>query len=105
MRITRVSGILIPVFDIVHAGDKLLLRNTEGIAELHRIESATLLVHDHHDIVGMLVIYQQLTRPIGDHATRGILYLLGKGITVGILLIVITKNLKGKQTNQVDDYD
>ena len=53
----------------------------------------------------MLVVDKQFVVAVANHATRGELHFLEKGVTVGVLLVVIAKNLQREQTNQIDDYD
>ena len=63
------------------------------------------LVHHHHDIVGRLVIHQQLTVAIVDTTTRRILYLLEESIGVGTLLIVVTGYLERKEADDIDHHN
>ena len=101
--ITRITGILGSVLDVVHTLDEKLLGDAQGIAEVHRVETVLLLVHHHHQVVRRLVIYHQLAISVVDSATRRVLYLLEEGITVGIFLIVVAHNLERKETYHIDD--
>ena len=101
---SRVAGIAVTVLDGLHPAVELFLRDVQGIAELHRVQTILGLVHHHHNIIGRLIVDHQLAVAVGDDATRRELYLLQEGIRVGTLLIVVTGNLKGKQTDNVDDH-
>ena len=50
-----------------------------------------------------ILLYHQLSITIGDDTTRWKLYLLEKRVGVGTLFIVVAGDLKGKQTNDIDD--
>ena len=63
------------------------------------------LVHHHHNIIGWLVIYQQLAITVVDTSTRGVLNLLQEGVRVGTLLVVVTGNLEHEETDDVDYHD
>ena len=67
--IARIAGILITVFHRSHTHVELLLGNTQGLAELHRIKTVTRLIHHHHNVVRRLVIHNQLPMTIGDITT------------------------------------
>ena len=103
--ISRVSGILASVLDGLHSLLESLLGNAQGVAEVHRIQTSLLLLHHHHDIIGRRIIHHQLAVSVVDSATRRKLYLLQEGIGIGILLIILTHNLKRKETNGVYDYN
>ena len=62
------------------------------------------LVHNNHDVIGRLIIHQQLTISVRNDPTGRIFYLLQKSIRVGTLLIVITGDLQGKETYDIDDH-
>ena len=40
--------------------------------------------------------------PVADCATRGIFYLLEKGVTVGVFLIVVAEQLKREEADEID---
>ena len=66
LRIARVAGILRVVLDVVHPLDEKLLGDAERLAELCRVNTSALLVHNHHDVVSGLVIYEELAVTVGD---------------------------------------
>ena len=63
------------------------------------------LVHHHHNIVGRLVIHQQISVTVGDDPSRRIFYLLEKSIRVGTLLVVVARNLKHEKADDVDYHN
>ena len=63
------------------------------------------LVHYDHDVIGRLVVYQQLAVAVADDAARGELHLLQEGIRVGILLVVIAHQLQGEEPDDIHDDD
>ena len=101
----RIAGVLAPVFNVVHALDKKLFSDAQRLAEVEGIEASALLVHHHHNVVGGLVIHQQFAVTVGNGATRRILYLFQKRVTVGVLLIVVAHQLERKQAHQINEDD
>lgn len=84
---------------------KSFLCDAQGIAELQRVKMVFLLIHHHHQVVTVLVIDHQLAVTVGNDATRRKLHFLQEGIRVGILLIVVAKNLKRQQAEQINDHN
>ena len=52
------SWVFRPILDFCHTFLEKLLCDAQGIAEVHGVQSACLLIHDHHDVVGWLVVDQ-----------------------------------------------
>ena len=97
----RVAGVLAAVLDIVHTTDEELLGDTQRLAELEGIDVTLLFVHHHHDVIGRLVVDQQIAVAIVDDTTRGIVYLLEESVTVGIALVVIAHQLQREEADDV----
>ena len=53
-----IARVLVTVLDILHALDKILLGDSQCVTELHGVDTILLFVHHHHQVVGILVIYQ-----------------------------------------------
>ena len=105
LRKSRIAGILVAVLDVFHPAVELLTADVQRLAEVQRVQMVFRLVHHHHDVVGRLVIHQQLAVTVGDDASRRIFYLLQEGIRVGTLLVVVARNLQLKQTDDVYHHD
>ena len=105
LRETRVARVLRAVLDVVHALDEKFLRDAQCLTEFHGVQSSALLVHDHHDVVGGLVVHQQFAVAVGDDAARRIFNLLQESIRVGILLVVVAHQLQREETDDVDRND
>ena len=82
---------------------KLFTGDTKGFTELEGVEVVPGLIHHHHDIIRGLVVDQQLAVAVLDDASRGVGNLLQKSVGVGVLLVVVAHQLKGKQTDDIDD--
>ena len=67
--VTRITGIFGTVLDIVHPFDEELFCNAKRVAEVHRVESSTLLVHHHHDIIRRLIVHHQFAVSVVDGST------------------------------------
>ena len=105
LRIARIAGIFRTVFDVAHPLDEVFLRDADGLAKLHRVESSCHLVHDHHDVVNRLVINHLLAVSVSDDTTRGELDFFQKGIRVGIFLVVVAEQLEHEKADDVNhDY-
>ena len=102
LRIARVTGIFRAVFDVVHPLNEVFLRDSDGIAKLHRVESSGHLVHNHHNVVNRLIINHLLAVSVGNHATRGKLDFLQKRIRVGIFLVVVAEQLEREKADDVN---
>ena len=48
-------------------------------------------VHHDHDVVGRLVVDHELAVTVVDGTARGVVNLLEKGVTVGVLLEVVAE--------------
>ena len=83
---------------------KFLSCNIQGCTEVKGVKMILRLIHHHHNVIGRLVIHQQLTVSIRNDTTRGIFYLLQEGIRVGTFLIVVACNLKRKETDDIDNH-
>ena len=94
LREARVAGILRTVLDVVHALYEEFLRDAQRLAELQRVEVPALFVHDDHDVVGGLVVDEELSVSVGDDASRGVFNLLQERVGVGILLVVVAEQLQ-----------
>ena len=101
---TRVARVLVPVLDVVHALDKKLLGDAQGVTELKGVQVAFLFVHNNHDVVSRLIVNQQLAVAVIDDATRRVLHFLEKSVTIGIALVVIAQQLKRKEPHDVHQY-
>ena len=99
---TRIARVLSRVLDIVHALDEIFFCDAKRLTEVKRVKMATLLVHDHHDIVGRLIVHQQLSVAISNDATARILNLLEESIGIGAFAVVVTHELEREQTDDVD---
>ena len=66
LRKARITGILAAVLDGFHAVVELLAGDVEALTQLQRVEAPVGLVHDDHDVVGWLVVHQQLAVAVGD---------------------------------------
>ena len=60
-----------------------------------------LLIHRHHNIIGWLIVNKQLAIAGKYQATRWKQNIFAKSIGVGILLIVVAKQLQCEQANQI----
>ncbi len=67
--ITRITGILTPVFDISHPAYEIFLGDMKGLTEVKCVQMTTLLIFYHHHVVGRLIVHQQLTFAVGDNTT------------------------------------
>ena len=101
----RVAGILRAVHDSGHTLHKLLTADAQCLAELKGVQMVAHLVDHHHDVVGRLVVDEQLSVAVGDDATRGKLHFLQEGVAVCTLLVVLTRNLQGEETYDIDRDD
>ena len=101
LRESRVAGILGIVLYVVHALDEVFLGDAERLAEFGSVDTALCLVHHHHDVVGRLVVYEQLAVAVVYGTARRKLHLLEEGVGVGVLLVVVAHELEGEQTNYV----
>ena len=102
--VARVACVLQRVFDVCHAFDVVLLRDSNGLTEVQRVNSA-LFVHDHHDVIGRLVIDQNLSVSVKNQPSGRILNLFPKGIGVGVLFVVVTPKLQREKSDQIDEND
>ncbi|EEX72802.1 hypothetical protein GCWU000325_00320 [Alloprevotella tannerae ATCC 51259] len=64
-----------------------------------------LLIHRHHNIIGWLIVNKQLAIAGKYQATRWKQDIFAKSIGVGILLIVVAKQLQCEQANQIYKND
>ena len=78
--------------------------NMQALTQVQRIH-ANLLVHNHHHVIGRLIVHQQLPVTVGDDTAGRILDTLQEGIAVSVLLEVIAQQLQHKQPYQVYQYD
>ena len=62
-------------------------------------------LHHHRYIIGRLVVYQQVTVPIIHYPTARVLCLVQKSVAICILFIILTHNLQGKKTYQVNQHN
>ena len=62
-------------------------------------------IHHYHDVIGWLVVHQQLAVTVVDTTTRGVLYFLQEGIRIRTLLVVITRNLEHEETDDVHHHN
>ena len=65
----RIAWILVAVLDVVHALDEIVLCDTQGLTKVQSVQMALLFVHHDHDVVGRLVIDQQLAVAVADDTT------------------------------------
>ena len=84
---------------------EIFASDIQRLAKIKGIKTILRLVHYHHDVISRLVIHQQLTITVVDAATRRILYLFQESVRVGTFLVVVTGNLKCKQTDDIDDHN
>ena len=101
----RVAGILVAVFNLVHSLDEIFFRYTKRITEFCGVKTSFLLVHHHHNVVGILVVDQQLAVSVGYYAARRKLHLLQKGVAVGVFLVVVAHYLQREKAYDVDGDD
>ena len=105
LRITRIARIAVAVLHRGHTTVELVTGDAEGMTELQRVKTVAHLVHHHHQVVRRLVEHQQLSLAVEHIATRGIFDFLQEGVRVGTLLIVVARDLKHEQTDDVDDHN
>ena len=102
----RIAGIGGPRLDFRHLPYVVFGREAHHFAELESVD-AYLVVHDDHDIVRGLVVYEQAALAVENEAARGKLYVFAEGVGVGVLLVIVAHQLQCEETQQVDDdhYD
>ena len=105
LRKARITRIFRFILDGGHPAVELFTRDIQGFTQIKGIQMILRLIHHHHDVVGRLVKHQQLAVSVGDITTRRKVHLLQKGIRVGTLLIVVTGNLEGEETDDIDHHD
>ena len=105
LRKARIARILVAILDGSHTTVEFFTRNIHHIAEIGSIQVVLGLVHHHHNVVGRLIIDQQLTVAVVDTTTGWIFYLFQESVRVGTLLIVIARNLQLEQTKDIYDHD
>ena len=62
------------------------------------------LVHDDHDVVGGLVIDEELAIAVVHGTAGGVLYLLEKGVGIGTLAIVVAEYLQREETHDIYEH-
>ena len=102
---TRIAGVLVAVLNGFHPTVKLLATDVQRLTEVERVEVVFGFVHHHHDVVGRLIVHQQLAVTVSDDSARGVFYLFQKRIRVGTLLVVVAGYLQLKQTDDVYHHD
>ena len=99
-----VARIAPPVLYLRHP--PLILRwcYAQGPAYISRVY-ARLFRHHHHDVIGRLVVDEQLAVAVHDGATGRKLHPLEKGIRVGILFEILAHELQEKQPCNIHKDD
>ena len=64
----RIARVFVAVLDGCHAAVELFACDVQRLTEIKGVQSALGFVHDHHNVVGWLVEYQQLAVAVGDDA-------------------------------------
>ena len=99
-------GRVVLVFRLVlHVGYtlvKLGTGNLQGVAKVYRVKGLHVLGH-HHQVIGGLVIHDQLAVAVVDEPSRGVQGLLDESVAVGILLVGTVIDLQFKEPQDVDN--
>ncbi len=99
-RVAGIAGVFGRVFNLCHAADIELAGDADRFAEVERVHAA-LVVHHYHNIIRRLVVDEQVAVAVVNQAARGIQYFFAEGVRVGILFIVVAKQLQGEKAHKV----
>ena len=104
LRIARIAFVAPWVHDFPHSLLKHFASDTQRVAKVESIE-VLHLAHRHHQVVGWLVIHQQVAVAVVNLSTCRIDGLGEEGVVARHSLILVIHNLKVEQTQNVNEED
>ena len=103
LRKARVARVLRVVLNVVHALYEELFRDAKRVAKLKRVDASLCFVHHDHNVVSRLIVHEQSAVAVVDGTTRRVFDFLEEGVGVGVLLVVVAKQLQREETHDVDN--
>ncbi len=101
LRIAGITWILRAVLDLSHSVIEHLDGDTKRITEVQGIEFLHF-AHGHHKVISRLIVNQQLTITVIDHATSRIDCSCQEGVVLRHDFVLLLYNLQEEKTDNVD---
>ena len=98
--VSGVARVLVAILDDCHPLVELFLSDAERPAKVECVK-VLHLAHDHHDVVGRLIIYQQLTITVIDDATSRENDVVEEGIVISTGFVFPVRELEKSQSCDV----
>lgn len=102
--VAGITGMLVGILDVRHAGDVLLAGNAHGVAEIEGVDTV-LVLHDDIDVVRRFVVDHEASLAVEDETARGEEHFLAESIGVGTPAVVVAEDLQGEDAHGVQGDD